>query len=458
MCGIIGIYNHPEASTLTYLGLHALQHRGQESAGIVTCDGKKWSAHHAMGYVGDIFTQKVLQGLAGQWAIGHVRYSTHGESHIKNCQPLILDCCHGRIAVAHNGNIVNASAIRAELEKDGAIFQSQTDTEVIVHLLARSKAPTFVEKLVEILPRFTGAFSLVIMTDQNIYAVRDRGGFRPLVVGQKKNTTVIASETTSFDLIGASFTCEVKPGEILSIGRAGMKSHFFMKDQTKKSHCIFEYIYFARPDSNIFGRDVYAIRKGFGSQLAVECPIDADVVVPVPDSGVPAAIGYSQKSGIPFEMALVRNHYVGRTFIEPEQSIRHFGVKLKLNPIRHVLKDKKVVLVDDSIVRGTTSRKIIRMIRDAGAKEVHVRISSPPTAWPCFYGIDTPSRSELIAAKKTEAEICKFIGADSLKYLSVDGLYWFDKQNKKEWFCDACFTGNYPDGAKEIGLKMKHEA
>lgn len=454
MCGIVGIYNHPEASTLAYLGLHALQHRGQESAGIVATDGAKWCAHHAMGHVGDIFTHKVLSDLKGQCAIGHVRYSTHGESDLKNCQPLMMDSCHGRLSVAHNGNIVNAQVLKLELEKEGAIFHSQTDTEVLFHLLARSKKSTLVDQLTEVLPRLVGAFSLVLMTDQLLIAVRDRGGFRPLSIAQKDHTFVVASETTSFDLIGAKHIREVQPGEIVTFGRAGMKSQFFLKDKSKKSHCIFEYIYFARPDSDVFGRNVYEIRKGFGKRLAQESFVAADVVVPVPDSGVPAAIGFSQQSGIPYEMGLVRNHYVGRTFIEPEQSIRLFGVKLKLNPVRHLLEGKRVILVDDSIVRGTTSRKIIKMVRDAGAKEVHMRISSPPVAWPCFYGIDTPSRSELIAAHKSEAEICKFIDADSLKYLSVDGLYWFDKQNDKEWFCDACFTGAYPDGREEIEKRI----
>lgn len=450
MCGVIGVYNHPEASTLAYLALYAQQHRGQESAGIVTSDEERFFIHHAMGLVSDIFSQNVLATLKGQHAIGHVRYSTTGESHIKNCQPFAINYARGKLAVAHNGNIVNAKALRSEFEKNGAIFQSTMDTEVIMHLMAKSRHDEFEDRLIESLQALQGAFSVVFLAEDRLVAARDPSGFRPLVIGKKDNAFVVASETCAFDLLGAEFIREVEPGELVIFHENSFRSLRFSPASPKRAHCIFEYVYFARPDSTIFNRNVYEIRKGFGQMLARESKLDADVVVPVPDSGVPAAIGYSQESGIPFEMGLVRNHYVGRTFIEPEQNIRHFGVKVKLNPVRKTLEGKRVILVDDSIVRGTTSRKIIKMVRDAGASEVHMRISSPPTTWSCFYGIDTPSRSELISAHKSIEEICSFIQADSLQYLSVDGLYWFDKQHKSEWFCDACFTGNYPVGQDEI--------
>lgn len=443
MCGIIGIYNLPEAATLSYLGLYSEQHRGQESAGIVTCDNQIFHAHHAMGQVADIFNQKILSTLPGQNAIGHVRYSTAGGSHVRNCQPFTVSYTHGALAVAHNGNIVNALKLRSDLEKDGAIFQSTMDTEVIMHLLAHSKKPSTVERLKEVLPKLTGAYSLVFLTETDLIAARDPDGFRPLVLGKKEGGYVFASETSAFDLLEAEFVREVAPGEIVLINAQGVQSHYFDTAKKRRHHCIFEYVYFARPDSNVFGRDVYKIRKGFGRELAKEHPVEADLVVPVPDSGVPAAIGYAQESGIPFEMALVRNHYVGRTFIEPEQRIRHFGVKVKLNPIREMLDGKNVVLIDDSIVRGTTSQKIVRMVRQAGAKEIHVRISSPPTTWPCFYGIDTPSRHELISASKSVEEVREFIQADSLAFLSNEGLFYFEKQGPKEYFCDACFSGNY---------------
>jgi amidophosphoribosyltransferase len=387
-----------------------------------------------------------------------VRYSTAGESSIKNCQPFTVNYAHGALAVAHNGNIVNAKDLRDTFEKEGAIFQSTMDTEVVMHLMAKSRQTTDVERLKEILPRLQGAFSLVFLTPDSMIAARDPDGFRPLVIGAKGEGYVVASETCALDLLEAKFVREVEPGEIVTFDKTGVNSFRFADGHRKRNHCIFEYVYFARPDSNVFGRDVYEIRKGFGRMLAKETPVEADVVVPVPDSGVPAAIGYSRESGIPFELGLVRNHYVGRTFIEPEQKIRHFGVKVKLNPIPDVLKDKRVVLVDDSIVRGTTSQKIIRMVRNAGAKEVHLRISSPPTNWPCFYGIDTPSRRELISAQKSVDEIRDFIQADSLSYLSVDALYWFEKQKNQEWFCDACFTGNYPVGKDTIRAAIDKEA
>lgn len=457
MCGIIGIHNHPEAATLAYLGLYAQQHRGQESAGIVTEDGRKLNIHLAMGLVADIFDQDVLAKLTGKNAIGHVRYSTHGASTVKNCQPFTVNYVRGALAIAHNGNLVNANTIRTKLEKEGAIFQSNMDTEVIIHLLAKCKKKTGVERLTEVLNTVQGAFSLLFLTETKMIAARDPSGFRPLVLGKMDESYVVASESCAFDLIGAKYVREVEPGEMIFIENGEVTSHRFAPASQKRNHCIFEYVYFARPDSKIYNRDVYEIRKGFGRMLAKENGVEGDVVVPVPDSGVPAAIGYSQESGIPFELGLVRNHYVGRTFIEPEQSIRHFGVKVKLNPVKMVLEGKRVILVDDSIVRGTTSQKIIKMVRDAGAAEVHMRISSPPTKWPCFYGIDTPSRAELVSAKKSVEEIREFIQADSLQYMSVDSLYWFDKQHKQEWFCDACFTGKYPVGRDEVGQAIKEE-
>lgn len=458
MCGVIGVYNISDASTLAYLGLYSQQHRGQESAGIVTGQDGQFFMHHSMGLVADIFKHRTLERLPGKSAIGHVRYSTSGESHIKNCQPFTVQYSHGSLAVAHNGNIVNASKLREKFEKEGAIFQSSMDTEVIVHLLAKSKKKNDVERFLEILPQVTGAYSLVILTEKSLMAIRDPDGFRPLVLGKKEEGYVVASETCAFDLIEAEFVREIEPGEVLVINENGFESFRIPAKNTKRHHCIFEYVYFARPDSHVFGRDVYKIRKGFGEKLAQESPVDADIVVPVPDSGVPAAIGFSQQSGIPFEMGLVRNHYVGRTFIEPEQRIRHFGVKIKLNPVKGILKDRRVVLIDDSIVRGTTSQKIIKMVRQAGAKEVHLRISSPPTNWPCFYGIDTPSRGELISAQKSVEEIRQFIQADSLSYLSVEGLYHFEKQRPKEYFCDACFTGDYKVGAETIQENIQKES
>lgn len=457
MCGIIGIYNHPEAATLAYLGLYAQQHRGQESAGIVTAQDNKLHIHHGMGYVSEVFKEDNLKKLVGRNAIGHVRYSTHGESSVKNIQPFAVNYARGSIAVAHNGNIVNANELRREFEKDGAIFQSNMDTEVIIHQLARSRKEDIVERLKESFARLKGAYSLLFITKSRMIAARDPGGFRPLVIGKKGDAYVVASETCALDLMEAQFVREIEPGEIVVFDKDKVESHRFGDLTQKKNHCIFEYIYFARPDSVIFNRNVYEIRKGFGKVLATEAKIDADIVVPVPDSGVPAAIGFSQESGIPFEMALVRNHYVGRTFIEPEQNIRNFGVRVKLNPAKKMLEGKRVILIDDSIVRGTTSQKIIKMVRDAGAKEVHMRISSPPTNWPCFYGIDTPSRAELVSARKTVDEIREFIHADTLQYLSVEGLYWFDKLSKKEWFCDACFTGKYTEGRDEVALSIKDE-
>ncbi len=452
MCGIVGIYNHPEASKLAYLALYALQHRGQESSGIVSSENGRLIGHRSMGHVADIFTESALSKLTGPCAIGHVRYSTHGESDLKNAQPFIVNYASGPLSVAHNGNLVNAGRLRTAFESRGSIFQSTMDTEVIVHLIAASKAEKLLDRVKEALSQVVGAWSLVFLTGKQMIVARDPFGFRPLVLGKKGDTYVVASESCALDLLEAELIREVEPGEVIQFTPEGVhSSRVPLPVPSKKAFCIFEYVYFARPDSIVYDRDVYAIRKGFGRELALEHPVEADMVVPVPDSGVPAAIGYSEASGIPFEFGLIRNHYVGRTFIEPAQSIRDFGVKVKLNALKGMIQGKRVILVDDSLVRGTTSLKIIRMVRAAGAREVHVRISSPPVLWPCFYGIDTPLRKELVAANHSTDEIRRYIGADSLAYLSPDNLYWFQKQKEKgEWFCDACFTGNYPDGREYI--------
>lgn len=441
-CGVVGIYNHPEASNMAYLCLYALQHRGQESAGIASSDSVTLHSHKAMGLVADIFSKEVIATLPGRHAIGHVRYSTTGGSHVKNAQPFVVDYSRGPIAIAHNGNLVNAKVLRDELEAYGSIFQSSMDTEVIVHMIASSKENSLIDRLTHALGRVRGSYSLVILKENRLIAARDPHGFRPLALGRLRDGYVVASETCAFDLIEAEFIREIEPGEIVEISEKGITSYKPFKEAAH-TPCIFEFIYFARPDSFIFGANVYKVRKKLGAQLAKEHPVDADIVIPVPDSGVPAAIGYAEESGIPFEFGLVRNHYVGRTFIEPKDSIRHFGVKIKLNASRDILKGKRVIVVDDSIVRGTTSRKIMRMIRQAGAKEVHLRISSPPTVLPCFYGIDTPNRDELIAANHSVEEITKFVTADTLGYLSVEGLYNAVKEAGGS-FCDACFTGKYP--------------
>ena len=442
MCGIFGIYNHLEASNLAYLGLYALQHRGQESAGIVSSDNRQLHHYRQMGLVSEVFTQDILKRLSGKSAIGHVRYSTAGSSELKNAQPFSVDYYKGSLAIAHNGNLTNACLIKSDLESRGSIFQSNMDTEVIVHLMARSKEKSFVERTVHALKQVEGAYSLLILTENEMIAARDPFGFRPLVLGQLKGAPVVASETCAFDLIGAKFVREIEPGEILLINEEGMKS---FKPFPRKQHhqCIFEFIYFARPDSFLFNRNVYEIRKSFGAQLAMESPAAVDMVVPIPDSGFPAALGYAAQSKTLLELGMIRNHYVGRTFIEPEQRIRHFGVKIKLNPVRELLRGKRIVTVDDSIVRATTSRKINKMFRNAGAKEVHVRISSPPITHPCFFGIDTPKKSELIASSHKIKEIQKFINASSLHYLSLEGLQRCVKEDAEQ-FCYACFTGDYP--------------
>jgi amidophosphoribosyltransferase len=459
-CAVMGVYGHPEAANMVYLGLYALQHRGQESCGIVSSDGKGLISHRQMGLVADAFREDVIKRLEGASAIGHNRYSTTGQSHLKNAQPFVVEYSQGPIAISHNGNLVNGALLREELEHSGSIFQSTTDTEVIIHLIATSKETTLMGRIIEALSRVRGAYSLLFLTLDKMIAARDPYGFRPLVLGKfgegkNRGAYVIASETCALDLIEAEYLRDVEPGEIITIGPEGMEAlKPFPPVPTAK--CIFEYIYFARPDSKLFGHNVYQVRKALGRQLARESGVEADMVTPVPDSGVPAAIGYAEESKIPLEFGLIRNHYVGRTFIEPQQTIRNFGVKIKLNAQRDVLNGKRVVVVDDSIVRGTTSRKIIRMLRDAGATEVHMRISSPATISPCYYGIDTPTRSELIAASNSVEDIRRFIEADTLAYLSRDGMYAYFNGEEKG-FCDACFTGNYPVHFEDEGhIKQLH--
>jgi amidophosphoribosyltransferase len=441
-CGVFGIHGHAEAAKLTYLGLYALQHRGQESAGIAAADGVRVRVTRQMGYVADIFDEATLQGLPGHIAIGHTRYSTAGESRLVNAQPLSIDCIHGPIAIAHNGNIVNANEIRDRLVRAGSIFQSSSDTEVVLHLHARSQAGSPVDALVEAVTQLTGAFSFVLTTATQMIAVRDPHGFRPLALGQLDGAWVVSSETCALDLIGATYVRDVEPGEVLVVEASGLRS-IRPFPQAPLAHCVFEHVYFARPDSDVFGRSVHESRMAFGRQLARESGVPADVVVPIPDSGVCAATGYAEEAGLPMRLGLIRNHYVGRTFIEPAQSIRHFGVKVKLNPVRSVLEGRRVVLIDDSIVRGTTSRKIVKMVRAAGAAEVHMRISCPPTVSPCFYGVDTPQRSELIAATHSLEEIRRYIGADSLAYLSLEGLL-ASVGHRGGSYCTSCYTGKYP--------------
>jgi amidophosphoribosyltransferase len=441
-CGVFGIYGHPEASNMSYLGLHALQHRGQESSGIVSSDRQHLYSHREMGLVADIFDRDTLKKLPGDMAIGHNRYSTSGESEFKNAQPFVVETGFGSLAVAHNGNIVNAAEVRHELEGKGAIFQSTMDTEVIVHLMARADGGDLPDRLVSALRRVKGAYSLLLLSSDMLIAARDPQGFRPLVLGRIDGAPVFASESCALDLIGAAFEREIAPGEVVVV-RDGKVESFHPFPEKANSHCVFELIYFSRPDSLIFGKNVHEVRKELGRRLAMESDVTADVVVPVPDSGVAAALGYAEAADLPFEMGLIRNHYVGRTFIEPRQSIRHFGVKLKLNPVRSVITGRRVVVVDDSIVRGTTSRKIVKMLQEAGAREVHMRVSSPRTTHPCYYGIDTPTRQELVAATHDLEEIRNYITADSLRYLSLEGLCSAVCTNQ-ESFCYACFTGEYP--------------
>lgn len=468
-CGVFGIWNHPEAARLSYLGLYAMQHRGQESAGIVVLDqadklNSKHRIHKALGLVADVFSENHLAKLVGAAAIGHVRYSTTGENLVSNAQPLTSELYNGPVALAHNGNIVNSSILRAALQRDGAIFQATNDTEILLHLLARNPSNHLLSALSESLSNLVGAYSFVLLGHDRMLALRDPLGFRPLVLGQiilpdGQISYVVASETCAFDLIGAQFIREVEPGEIIEVSNEGLKSTYFSNDyrDTKKSaQCVFEHVYFSRPDSVVFGKSVYNSRKKFGEQLAEELKTEADVVIPVPDSGVPSVIGYSQKSGIPFEFGIIRNHYIGRTFIQPAQSIRDVGVKIKLNAQPEILKDKRVIVIDDSLVRGTTSQKIIALIRQAGAKEVHLRIASPPTTGPCYYGVDTPQKSELIASHNSLEDIRKYIGADSLAYLSEEGM-WKALESSPESFCAACFNGKYPTNLKGVEIKKTSE-
>ena len=441
-CGVFGIYGHPEAPALTRLGLYALQHRGQESAGIATADGERLRLTRAMGQVSEAFDERFLNSMTGDVAVGHVRYSTAGDSRIVNAQPLLIDCVHGEIALCHNGNLVNAAELRSYLVGRGHIFQTNSDTEVVLHLYARSQAPTPQDAIVESVAQVRGAFSLLLLTKDHLIAVRDPHGFRPLALGTLGDATVICSETCALDLIGAKYQRDVEPGEVLVIGRDGPRS--YRPFQTAQfSHCVFEHVYFARPDSLVFGQSVNEVRTNLGRLLAKEAPADADVVVPIPDSGMCAAVGFAEESGLPIRMGLIRNHYVGRTFIAPQQEIRGFRVRVKLNPVRSILENKKVILVDDSLVRGTTSRKIVGMVRAAGAREIHMRISCPPTMSPCYYGIDTPSRSELLGATHSIDEIRDFVKSDTLSYLSLDGLRQAVGHRSGD-YCTSCYTGEYP--------------
>ena len=454
-CGLFGIWNHTEAANVTYLGLYALQHRGQESAGIAATDGDTFHVEKAMGWVADVFSPERLRRLPGHRAIGHVRYSTAGSSNLRNAQPITAKTARGPIAIAHNGNLTNAEALRRAMVREGAIFQSNSDTEVILHLLARAPSGPLEEQICHALRQVQGAYSLLILTRDAMYAVRDPNGFRPLSVGRLEDSWLVASETCALDLLEAKFDREVEPGEILVIEDGGLRSVRAFPP-AERLHCVFEYVYFARPDSVLWGQNVHTVRKEFGRQLAREHPVAADIVIPVPDSGTSAALGFSEEAAITYEMGLIRNHYVGRTFIEPKQGIRHFGVKVKLNPMKEMLEGRRVVVVDDSIVRGTTSRKIVKMVRSAGAAEVHMRISSPPIQWPCYYGIDTPTRKELIGASHQTEEIRRYLGADSLGYLSLDGMLKATGGDPGS-FCHACFTGNYrvgiePEATPQLAL------
>ncbi len=442
-CGVFGVYGHPNAAELTYYGLYALQHRGQESAGIVTSDGKHFHAHKGMGLVSQVFKGDVLHEMTGKIAVGHTRYSTTGSSQLKNAQPLIVDCARGQIAIAHNGNLTNASQLRDELEAKGSIFQTTVDSEIILHLMAQPSRNGHDNTLVETIRKIEGAFSLAIMTENELIGVRDPHGFRPLCIGRIDDGYVLASETCALDLIHAKFVRDVEPGEIVAINENGISSFQAFPEQQRRAFCVFEYVYFARPDSTIANRNVYKVRVEMGKELAREFPIEADIIVPVPDSGNCAALGYSLESGIPFEMAFVRNHYVGRSFLQPSQLIRDFDVRVKLNLIEHLVKDKRVVVVDDSIVRGTTCKARVNNLKEAGAKEVHVLVSCPPHMHPCVYGIDFPDRSKLMAANHSLEEIRKYLNTDSLHYLSQEGLVRATGLPASS-FCMACYDGNYP--------------
>lgn len=449
-CALMGIWQHPEAANMAYLGLYAQQHRGQEGAGVVALDNEKtdpaFSIHRGNGLVADVFNKFDFSKLPGLNAIGHCRYTTSGGHILANVQPFFSEIASGKLAIAHNGNLINADKLRKELIQDGAIFNSTSDTEVILHLLARApKNVPLEEVVISALHKIKGAYSLLLLFPDRIMAVRDPAGFRPLVIGELDDGYIFASETCAFDLLGAEYLREVEPGELVVVSDKGELESFFPFGHFKPSPCIFEYVYFSRPDSYVFGENVYPIRKRMGQELARENGVEADMVVPVPDSGITAAIGYAEESGIPFELALIRNHYVGRTFIEPKQSIRSFGVKIKLNANRELLQDKSVIVVDDSIVRGTTSKKIVEMLRGAGAREVHMRVSAPPTSDPCYYGIDTPKKDDLVAAHRSVKEVAEYIGVDTLSYLSKEGLYRAVGKEPGR-MCDACFTGHYPVG------------
>lgn len=442
-CGVFGVFGCEDAAKLCYLGLYALQHRGQESAGIISYDSKSFYVVKEEGLVSEIFDPENLQHLKGKFSIGHVRYSTTGGNSINNIQPMYSKTAQGKLAIAHNGNLTNALNLYKELELKGALFQSTVDSEIFLHLFSRAKAGNVVGNFQEILPKIEGAYALVALGENYLVAARDPNGFRPLVIGKLGDGYIAASETCALDLIGAQYIREVKPGEIVFITKDGLSSHQIPKKITP-SLCVFEHVYFARPDSLVFGDSVHMVRKAFGAQLAKEHPVDADIVIAIPDSGNSAALGYAEASGIPYEIGMTRNHYVGRTFIQPEQKIRDFGVKIKLNPIRHVIEGKRVIVIDDSLVRGTTSKRRVSAIRDAGAKEVHLRISSPPIKFPCHFGIDTPKRAKLIAATKSTLEIMKYVGADSLGYLSQKGMVDAVKSVESSHFCTACFDGKYP--------------
>jgi amidophosphoribosyltransferase len=454
-CGVFAVFGHPDAARLTRLGIYALQHRGQESAGIAVSDGRKITSLKGMGHVNEVFTPMTMGGLVGPYAAGHTRYSTAGDTDLRNAQPLTVSCQKGQVALAHNGNLVNAAAIRKELEGRGDIFQTTSDTEVILHYFARSKHSGLPESMAEALDKVEGAYSLIALFKDSIYGIRDPRGFRPLCLGKLDGAYVLSSETCAFDLINATYVRDVEPGEMVILNNEGLTSLRF-SPPGPPAQCIFEHVYFSRPDSVVFGRSVQASREMLGRLLAREKPAEADLVVPVPDSGVPAAIGYAEEAGIPMRLALIRNHYVGRTFIEPSQATRDLGVKLKLNPVRSLIDGKRVVLVDDSIIRGTTSRKIVSLVRGAGAREIHMRISCPPTVSPCFYGIDTPTKSELIAATHDLDAIRNYIGADSLGYLSMAGLLQA-VDNSSHSYCRACYTGSYPTAIQEslIGLRAR---
>jgi len=456
-CGIFGIYGNPFAANLTYLGLYSLQHRGQESAGIASSDGEHIFRYAGMGEVNDVFSQEHIDNLPGRMAIGHNRYSTTVSSYLRNAQPFRASSILGPIVLAHNGNLTNAGSIRLDLEKQGQIFQTTIDSEVIVHLMAKSGERDFQGALIASLKQVKGAYSLLVMNRDKIYAVRDPHGFRPLALGKLEDAWVVASETCAFDIIGAKYERDVKPGELLEISASGVKS-FFPFDKSEESLCVFEYIYFSRPDSRIFGDSVYNMRIELGRMLAKQSPVNADIVVPIPDSSNCAALGYAKESGIPFELAMIRSHYIGRTFIEPTQKIRDLGAKLKFNVVESVVKGKRIVVVDDSIMRGTTMRKIIKMFRNAGAAEIHVRISAPPTVFPCYYGIDIPTRSELIAATHTIEEIRKYLRVDSISYLTIETMLGAVNRPEKK-FCTACFDGQYPcsfDAAPENEERQKY--